>query len=50
MNATPMNPTSGNAVQPAPQAGKSADAGTPDVPFSQVLSSEIAQTRKNDAP
>lgn len=50
MNATPMNPTSGNAVQPAPQAGKSADAGTPDVPFSQVLSSEIAQTRKSDAP
>lgn len=49
MNATPMNPTSGNAVQPAPQAGKSADAGTPDVPFSQVLSSEIAQTRKSDA-
>lgn len=50
MNATPMNPTSGNAVQPAPQAGKSADAGTPDVPFSQVLSSEIAQSRKSDAP
>lgn len=50
MNATPMNPTSGNAVQPALQAGKSADAGTPDVPFSQVLSSEIAQTRKSDAP
>lgn len=50
MNATPMNPTSGNAVQSAPQAGKSADAGTPDVPFSQVLSSEIAQTRKSDAP
>jgi len=50
MNATPMNPTSGNAVQPALQAGKSADAGTPDVPFGQLLSSEIAQTRKSDAP
>lgn len=50
MNATPMNPTSGNAVQPAPQAGKLADASTPDVPFSQVLSSEIAQTRKSEAP
>lgn len=50
MNATPMNPTSGNAVQSVPQAGKSADASTPDVPFSQVLSSEIAQTRKSEAP
>ena len=50
MNATPMNPTSGNAVQPASQAGKPADSGSPEVPFSQVLSSEIAQNRKNDAP
>ncbi len=50
MNATPMNPTSGNAVQPASQSGKPADAGTPDVPFSQVLSSEIAHNRKADAP
>ena len=50
MNATPMNLTPGNAVQAASPAGKSADSGTPDVPFSQVLSSEIAQNRKNDAP
>lgn len=50
MNAAPMNPASGNAAQPALQAGKSAEAGTPDVPFSQVLSSEITQNRKSDAP
>lgn len=50
MNATPVNPAAGNAIQSAPQTGKSADAGTPDVPFSQVLSSEIAQNRKSDAP
>lgn len=50
MNATPVNPAAGNAAQSAPQTGKSADAGTPDVPFSQVLSSEIAQNRKSDAP
>jgi len=45
-----MNPTSGNAVQAASQAGKSADPGSPDVPFSQVLSSEMAQSRKSEAP
>jgi flagellar hook-length control protein FliK len=50
MNATPMNPTSGNAVQPASQTGKSADSGAPDVPFSQVLSGEMAQKRKADGP
>ena len=49
MNATPMNVASGNAVQPAQQAGKSADAGTSDVPFNQVLSSEIAQKQKSEA-
>ncbi|MEO8316598.1 MAG: flagellar hook-length control protein FliK [Pseudomonadota bacterium] len=50
MNATSVNPASGNGIQPAQQAGKSADNGTPDMPFSQVLSSEIAQNRKSDAP
>jgi len=49
MNATPPNLMPGNAVQAASQAGKQADAASPDVPFSQVLSGEIAQNRKNDA-
>lgn len=49
MNATPTNLTPGNAVQSASQAGKQADSSAPDVPFSQVLSGEIAQNRKNDA-
>lgn len=49
MNATPTNLTPGNAVQAASQAGKQADSSAPDVPFSQVLSGEIAQNRKNDA-
>lgn len=44
MNANPMNLNSANAVQPSP-AGKQQDAATPDVPFSQVLTSEIAQNR-----
>jgi flagellar hook-length control protein FliK len=47
MNATPMNLNPVQAVQAAPQAGK--DATSPEVPFSQVLSGEIAQTRKTDA-
>jgi len=47
MNATPMNLNPAQAVQAPPQAGK--DSTTPDVPFSQVLSSEIAQNRKNDS-
>ena len=49
MNATPTNLTPGNAVQAASRAGKQADSSAPDVPFSQVLSGEIAQNRKNDA-
>ena len=49
MNATPTNLTPGNAVQAVSQAGKPADSSAPDVPFSQVLSGEIAQNRKNDA-
>ncbi|MBI3432832.1 MAG: flagellar hook-length control protein FliK [Hydrogenophilales bacterium] len=44
-----MNITPTNAVQAASPAGKSADSDAPDVPFSQVLSGEIAQSRKNDA-
>ena len=47
MNATPMNLNPAQAVQAAPQAAK--DATSPDVPFSQVLSGEIAQNRKNDS-
>ncbi|HWR77120.1 MAG TPA: flagellar hook-length control protein FliK [Thiobacillus sp.] len=47
MNATPMNLNPGNAVQAQPAAGKQQDSATPDVPFSQVLSSEIAQNRNS---
>jgi flagellar hook-length control protein FliK len=50
MNATPMTITPGNAAQAVPQAGKQADSGAPDMPFSQVLSGEIAQARKNEPP
>lgn len=42
MNATPMNLNPVNAVQPPPAAGKQ-EAGAQDVPFSQVLSGEIAR-------
>ncbi|HEX7971542.1 MAG TPA: flagellar hook-length control protein FliK [Thiobacillus sp.] len=50
MNAapTPMNLNPGNAVQAPAQPGKQADTAAPDVPFSQVLSREIAQNRKSD--
>ena len=47
MNATPMNI---NPVNPAPAsaaAGKQADSTAPEVPFSQVLSGEMAQSRRN---
>ena len=47
MNASPTNLNPAQAVQAPSQAGK--DAASPDVPFSQVLSGEIAQARKNDA-
>ena len=43
MNATPMNLNPVNAVQPPPAAGKQQEASAPDVPFSQVLSGEIAR-------
>ncbi|MCL5061090.1 MAG: flagellar hook-length control protein FliK [Candidatus Thermoplasmatota archaeon] len=48
MNAIPVNLNPGNAVQAPPQAGKQADSTAPEVPFSQVLSNEIAQSRKSD--
>jgi len=47
MNATPSNLNPVNAVQPS-ASGKQQDA-TPNVPFSQVLSSEIAQNRHGGA-
>lgn len=50
MNATPMNPTSGNIVQSASKTGKPADSGAQGMPFSQVLSSEMGQNRKTDTP
>ncbi|MHB1188868.1 flagellar hook-length control protein FliK [Thiobacillus sp.] len=40
-----MNLNAGQAVQAQSTAGKPQDSTTPDTPFSQVLSSEIAQTR-----
>lgn len=45
MNATPMNLSAGQAVQAQSTAGKPQDSAAPDTPFSQVLSSEIAQNR-----
>lgn len=47
MNATSMNINPANAVQAQPAAGKQQDSTTQDVPFSQVLSSEMAQNRRN---
>jgi flagellar hook-length control protein FliK len=47
MNATPININPANAVQPQPAAGKQQDSTAQDVPFSQVLSSEMAQNRRN---
>jgi len=49
MNTTPMNISPANAVQAQPAAGKQQDSATPDVPFSQVLSSEMAQNRRNSS-
>ena len=43
MNATPMNLNPATAVQAPPTAGKQQDASAPEVPFSQVLSGEIAR-------
>jgi flagellar hook-length control protein FliK len=57
MNASPANLNPLNPVQTQAAAGKQQDSATPDVPFSQVLSSEIAQNKhgsdaknKTDAP
>jgi hypothetical protein len=47
MNTTPTTINSANAIQAQAPAGKQQDAATPDVPFSQVLSREIAQNRKS---
>jgi flagellar hook-length control protein FliK len=44
MNATPTHLNPVNAIQPA-ASGKQQDAASPDTPFSQVLSSEMAQSR-----
>ncbi len=46
MNATPMSINAVNAAVPSPAAGKQ-DAMPPEVPFSQVLSSEMAQNRRD---
>lgn len=53
MNATPMNLNPGNAVQGQAPGVKQADASAAEVPFSRVLSSEIARTGRDaaaDAP
>jgi flagellar hook-length control protein FliK len=47
MNATPANLNPVNPVQTPSAAGKQQDAAKPDRPFSQVLSSEIAQNRRD---
>jgi len=49
MNATPMNINPAHAAPAQASAAKPQDSAAPEVPFSQVLSSEIAQNRKNDA-
>ena len=45
MNPSPMNLNAINAVQAQASTGKEKEAANSDVPFSQVLSSEIAQKR-----
>ena len=47
MNATPMNINPANAAQAQPAAGKQQESAAPETPFSQVLSSEMAQSRRN---
>lgn len=47
MNASPANINPVNPAQTQPAAGKQQDSTTPDKPFSQVLSSEIAQNRRS---
>jgi len=48
MNATPMN-INPAAAQTQPAAGKLQDSAAPETPFSQVLSSEMAQNRHNSS-
>ncbi|MHB8824461.1 MAG: flagellar hook-length control protein FliK [Thiobacillus sp.] len=47
MNAMPININPVNAAQPQSAAGKQQDSAASDVPFSQVLSGEMAQNRRN---
>ncbi|MFZ3041763.1 MAG: flagellar hook-length control protein FliK [Thiobacillus sp.] len=47
MNTPPMNINPVNAAPPRSAAGKQQDSTSADVPFSQVLSSEMAQNRRN---
>ncbi|HUX29437.1 MAG TPA: flagellar hook-length control protein FliK [Thiobacillus sp.] len=49
MNAISININPANTVQPPPAAGKQPDSAAQDVPFSQVLSSEMAQSRRNSS-
>ena len=49
MNATPMNLNPGNAVQGQAPSGKQNDAAAAEVPFSRVLSGEIARTGRDVA-
>ncbi len=49
MNATPMNINPAHAAQAQSSAARQPDSAAPDSAFSQVLSSEIAQHRKNDS-
>lgn len=49
MNATTININPANAIQPQPAAGKQQDSAAQDVSFSQVLSSEMAQSRRNSS-
>ena len=49
MNATPMNINTANAAPVQSNAAKQQDSTTQDTPFSQVLSSEMAQNRRNSS-
>lgn len=48
MNATAININPANAAQP-PAPGKQQDSAAQDVPFSQVLASEMAQNKRNSS-
>lgn len=47
MNATPVNINPANAIQAQSGGPRQQDAASPDTPFSQMLSSEIAQNRQS---